>query len=93
MSETPTTIGDTANGRSTIACTMPRPRKRPRTNASAVTTPNTTFTGTTIATISRLSESAEIAAGVVICSQKAPKPSPKVRTTIRPIGSATRMPR
>ena len=51
MSETPTMTGETANGRSTIACTMPRPRKRPRASASAVTTPKTTFSGTTIATI------------------------------------------
>ncbi len=63
ISETPTTMGETANGRSTTDCRRPRPGKRPRTSASAVTMPNTTFNGTTIATMISDMLSAEMAAG------------------------------
>src|SRR5215203_3513280 len=65
ISATPTTMGDTAKGRSTTASRAPRPGNRPRTSASATVIPNTTLTGTTIATISTERLKAEIAAGVV----------------------------
>ena len=58
-----------------------------------MTTPKTTFSGTTIATMISDSESAEIAAGVVICSQKATRPSSNVRTRIIPIGTSSSTPR
>ena len=48
-------------------------------SATAVTSPKTTFSGTTIATIVRLRLIAEIAAGVVTESMNAPIPSSKVR--------------
>ena len=79
-------MGDTANGRSTTAWMRPRPRNRPRTRASAVPTPNTTLSGTTIATMSSDRLSAEIAAGVLIDSRNAPTPSPNVRTRMSTIG-------
>ena len=71
--------GEMANGRSTIACTMPRPGKRPRASASAVTTPKHTFSGTTIATMVSDMLIAEIAAGVVMDSQNATSPCSNVR--------------
>ena len=90
ISETPTTTGETANGRSTIACTMPRPGKRPRARASAVTTPKTTFSGTTIATIVSDSAIAEMPAGVVTCSQNATRPCSNVRKKIIVSGTTSR---
>ena len=67
-SATPTITGETAKGRSTMASSSPRPRKFPRASASAVTRPNTTLSGTVIATIVSDSVIAAIAAGVVIDS-------------------------
>ncbi len=90
MSATPTTIGETAKGRSTTACSTPRPRKRPRTRASAVTTPKTTLSGTTIATMSSERLRAEIAAGVLMDARKVPRPGSKARQRMTPIGTATR---
>ena len=78
-SETPTITGETANGMSTMASTMPRPGNRPRASASAVTRPNTTFSGTTMATMVSDMLTAEMAAGVVTDSQKATRPSSNVR--------------
>ena len=89
ISETPTITGETANGRSTIACTMPRPGKRPRASASAVTSPKITLSGTTIATIVSDSEIAEMLAGVVTDSQNATSPSSNVRNRIIPSGTRT----
>ncbi len=85
--ETPTTTGETANGRSMIACTMPRPGNRPRTRAIAVAMPKITLSGTTITTISRLSCNALIAAGVVIQSQNCAMPCSKDRQKIRATGT------
>ena len=48
-----------------------------------------TLSGTTMATTSRESWSAEIAAGVVIEPTNAPKPGSKVRHAIRPTGTTT----
>ena len=87
MSETPTTIGDTANGRSTTAWRSPRPRNRPRTSARAVATPKTTLTGTTIATMSSDRLSAEMAAGVRIDARNVRQAGPKVRHRMTPIGT------
>ena len=53
-----------------------------------MTTPKTTFSGTTMATISTVRFSAEMAAGVRIASQKAPSPGWKVRHRIVTIGNA-----
>ena len=88
---TPTTTGDTANGRSITACSTDFPRNRLRANSSAVLTPNTTLSGTTIATTSSESCRAEIAAGVVIEETKVPTPAAKVRHRMSPTGSATRI--
>ncbi|CNK51086.1 Uncharacterised protein [Mycobacterium tuberculosis] len=57
--------GETANGRSIIACNAPLPRNRLRASTNAVGMPKTTFSGTTIATTSSDRFSAEIAAGVL----------------------------
>ena len=82
------TTGDTANGRSTMPESSRRPGNRPRTRTSAVTTPNTTLSGTTMATISSERLSAEMAAGVRIESQNAPRPGWKVRHKMVMIGKA-----
>ena len=79
ISETPTTIGDTAKGRSTTAWTRPRPGTRQRTRAIAVTTPKTTLSGTTIATMVSERLSAAIAAGVRIEATNSPMPGSNVR--------------
>src|SRR3954447_24691183 len=55
------------------------PRKRPRTRASAVTTPSTVFSGTAISAISTVSQNAWIAAGVVIEPHTKPRPCSNVR--------------
>ena len=73
------TTGETAKGRSSSASMTPLPRKRPRTSSSAVSTPITVLTLTAIAAISRVSQNALIAAGVVIESHTAPRPGWKVR--------------
>ena len=57
---TPTTTGETANGRSMIACSTPLPRNRLRASISAVGIPKTTLSGTTIATTSSDKFSADI---------------------------------
>ena len=74
INATPTTTGDTANGRSMTACSTLLPRNLLRANTSAVGTPNSTLSGTTIATTSSDSCSADTAAGVVIDSKNAPTP-------------------
>ncbi|CFS33778.1 Uncharacterised protein [Mycobacterium tuberculosis] len=58
--------GETAKGRSIIACKTPLPRNRLRASTNAVVTPKITFSGTTIATTSSDRFSADIAAGVLI---------------------------
>ena len=55
------------------------PLKRPRASASAQRIPKTVLSGTAMAVTISVSENAEIAAGVVIASQNAPKPSSNVR--------------
>ena len=64
------------------ACSTLLPRNLLRANTSAVGTPKTTLSGTTIATTSSDSCSAEIAAGVVIDSKNAPTPGANVRHRI-----------
>ena len=90
INATPITTGETANGRSMIACSAALPRNRLRASNSAVLTPNTTLSGTTIATTISESCRAEMAAGVVIEARNAPKPGAKVRQRISPTGTATR---
>jgi hypothetical protein len=58
-----------------------------------VTSPNTTLRGTTIATMVRESDSAEIAAGVVIDWTNAVMPASNVRNRIIPSGISTSAPR
>ena len=55
------------------------PRKRPRASASAHSTPKIVLSGTAISVTVIVSQNAEIAAGVVIESQTAPRPSSNVR--------------
>ena len=50
----PTTTGETAKGRSTIALSRARPRKRWRTMASAHRIPKTVLSGTATATITKV---------------------------------------
>ena len=66
ISATPTTTGDTANGRSMTACSTLLPRNLLRASTNAVGIPKRTLSGTTIATTSSDSCSADIAAGVLI---------------------------
>ena len=87
ISATPTTTGDTANGKSMIACNTLLPRNLLRARTSAVGTPNRTLSGTTIATTSNDSCSADTAAGVVIDSKNAPTPGVNVRHKINPTGT------
>ena len=60
INASPTTTGETANGRSMIACSTSLPRNR-CASTSAVGTPKITSSGTTIATTSTDNFSAEIA--------------------------------
>ena len=70
-----------------IACSTLFPRNLFRANTNAVGTPNSTLSGTTMATTSSDSCSAEIAAGVVIDSKNAPTPGVNVRQRISPTGT------
>src|SRR6478609_4152501 len=90
ISATPTTTGDTANGRSMIACSTLLPRNLLRASTSAVGTPKITLSGTTIATTTSDSCSAETAAGVVIDPMNSPKPGARVRQRISATGTITR---
>jgi hypothetical protein len=65
INATPTMTGDTAKGRSMMACSTPLPRNRLRASTNAVGIPKTTFSGTTMATTSSDRFSADIAAGVL----------------------------
>ena len=82
INATPTTTGDTANGRSMTACNALLPRNLLRANTSAVGMPKITLSGTTIATTSTDSCSAETAAGVEMDATNAPMPGSKVRHRI-----------
>ena len=55
------------------------PLNRPRASDSAQRTPKIVLSGTAIGVTMIVSQKAEIAAGVVIDSQNAPKPSSNVR--------------
>src|SRR4051812_22605281 len=68
------------------ACSSHLPRKRPRTSASAVTTPSTVFSGTAITAISTVSQKAWIAAGGVIELHTKPSPCSNVREKTTPTG-------
>lgn len=72
------------------ACNALLPRNLLRASTSAVGTPKSTLSGTTIATTSNESCSAEIAAGVLIEAKKVPIPGLKVRHRISPTGTTTR---
>ena len=63
INATPTMTGETANGRSMIACSTPLPRNLLRASTNAVGIPKITFSGTTIATTSSDKFSADIAGG------------------------------
>gem|GEM_PF-4206855 len=89
INATPTTTGETANGRSMIACSTPLPRNRLRASTSAVGIPKITLSGTTIATTSTDKFSAEIAAGVLIHATNWPKPGVKVRHRIKLTGTTS----
>ena len=71
------------------ACSTLLPRNLLRASTSAVGTPKSTLSGTTIATTSSDSCSAEIAAGVVIESKNWPNPGAKVRQRISATGTIT----
>ena len=61
-------------------------------STSAVGTPKITLSGTTIATTSSESCSAETAAGVLIEAKNAPIPGSKVRSRISATGTTTSTP-
>ncbi len=86
---TPTTTGETAKGKSMIACSAPLPRNLLRANTNAVGMPNNTLSGTTIATTSNDNCRAEIAAGVVIWAKNSPRPGENERHRISPTGTTT----
>ena len=67
------------------------PRNLLRANTNAVGTPKRTLSGTTIATTSSDSCSADTAAGVVTDSKNAPMPGVKVRHRISATGTMTRI--
>jgi len=67
------------------------PRNLLRASTNAVGTPKRTLRGTTIATTSSDSCSAESAAGVVIESKNAPMPAANVRRRISATGTMTRI--
>src|SRR5690349_3688701 len=92
ISATPTTTGDTANGRSMTACNALLPRNLLRASTSAVGTPNSTLSGTTIATTSSDSCSAEMAAGVPTDAKNEPIPGENVRHRMSPTGTITSTP-
>jgi hypothetical protein len=73
------TTGERARGRLIAASTTALPRKRPRTSASAVTTPKVVLRGTAISAISMVSQKAWTAAGVVTDCQTGSRPCSKVR--------------
>ena len=75
----PTTMGETANGRSSSASKMRLPGKRPRTSAIAANTPKIALSGTAMSVTWIVSQNAEIAAGVVIESMTGWMPCSKVR--------------
>jgi hypothetical protein len=89
MSASPTTTGDTAKGRSTIALTSVLPRQRRRTSASARPTPKIVFSGTAIATIVHVSQNACCAAGVVTASHAGASPCSNVRAKTIATGIAS----
>src|SRR5271155_3458247 len=89
INATPTTTGETANGRSMMACSTPLPRNRLRASISAVGTPKITLSGTTIATTSNDKFSADTAAGVLTHSKNWPTPGAKVRHKINPTGTTS----
>ena len=80
--------GDSANGRSMSAFNSPRPGKRRRTIASAVTMPNTVFTGTAIAVIVTVSQKADWKAGRWMALITGSMPPSNVRQKIMSTGSA-----
>ncbi len=90
MSATPTTIGDTRERQVDDGLEQARPRKRPRTRASAVATPKTTLIGTVIATMSSDRLRADWAAGVDTDVRKAGMPGAKVRQRMTAMGTPTR---
>src|ERR1700710_2004115 len=89
INATPTTTGDTANGRSMTACSALLPRNLLRASTSAVGTPNTTLSGTTIATTRTDNCNADTAAGLVIDATNSPNPGANVRQRMSPTGSTT----
>src|SRR6476646_7810470 len=89
INATPTTTGETANGRSMTACNALLPRNLLRTNTSAVGIPKMTLSGTTIATTRSDSWSAETAAGVLTDVKNAPSPGSNVRHRMTTTGTMT----
>src|SRR5690606_19372929 len=85
----PATTGETANGRSTRASSTRLPANSKRVSAQAANTPNTALTGITIAAVSRVSLSAEIASGVVSAAHQVAKPLPKADSSTISNGSTT----
>ena len=87
------TTGESAKGRLMTASSTALPRKRPRTSASAATTPKIALSGTAIAAISIVSQNALIAAGVVTESITGAIPCSNVRYRTIPTGTSSSSPR
>src|SRR5690606_7903866 len=88
----PATTGETAKGRSTRASSARLPRNSNRVSDQAANTPNTAFTGITIAAVNRVSLSAAIASGVVSAFHHVAKPLPKADSSTISSGSTTSSP-
>src|SRR5690606_25747803 len=77
------------NGRSTSAISTRLPRNSNRVSDQAAITPNIALTGITIAAVSRVRLSAEIASGVVSAPHQVAKPLPKAESSTISSGSTT----
>src|SRR5437868_3171574 len=90
VSRTPSTTGESAIGRSTIAFTSPMPGMRCRTIASAQRTPKIVLSGTATSAISSVSFRAWTANGLEIAAQNGCHPCSNARQKISATG-ATRI--
>ncbi len=88
----PTTIGESASGRSTSTLTRFLPGNRCRTIAIAQTIPKIVFAGTAMAVMISVTISACFAAGVVTASHAPERPFSNALRKTRPTGAATRTP-
>src|SRR4029450_5550543 len=92
MRASPTTIGDTASGRSIRMFSSRRPGKRYRASSSAMPIPNTTLRSTAMPETTPVSTIACTTVGSAIVSQNVPNPCWIVRHRTTPSGTRTSTP-